>query len=229
MRRPAGDWGRRTVLVTGPTGLVGARLVHRLLERGASVVCFLRDHDHASDLWRGGDIDRVRVATGRLEDFGHVRAAVVEHEVDTVFHLGAQPIVGAARRDPLGTMTSNVLGTCHVLEACRLHAADRVRRLVLASSDKVYGDAPLLPTDERAALAARHPYDVSKSCGDLIGQSYARTYAMPVAIARCGNIFGPGDLNWSRLVPGTIRALLRGERPEIRSDGAPLRDYLYVD
>ena len=216
------------MLITGATGVVGSQLAHRLLDLGANVHCLVRDHDPASALWFSGDIERVSIATGRLEVFEHVKAAIVEREVDTVFHLGAQAIVGVGQRDPLGTFESNIRGTYHVLETCRLYG-DRVKRIVIASSDKAYGDCEALPYEENTPLAARNPYDVSKSCADLIAQSYAWSYGLPIAIARCGNIFGPGDLNWSRLVPGTIRSLLNDEPPVIRSDGTLVRDYLFVE
>jgi CDP-glucose 4,6-dehydratase len=222
------DWQSARVLVTGATGVVGSRLVHELLRRGASVTCLVRDHDPASALWFDGDFERVAVATGRLEAIEQVRAAITEREVDTVIHLGAQAIVGVGRNDPLTTFESNVRGTWNLLECCRLYGAS-VRSIVIASSDKAYGECERLPYVESTPLAAQHPYDVSKCCADLIAQSYARTYGMPIAIARCGNIFGPGDINWSRLVPGTIRSALRGEAPVIRSDGTLVRDYLFVD
>jgi CDP-glucose 4,6-dehydratase len=223
-------WSHRTVLVTGASGLVGSHLIARLLDLGApgiSVVAFIRDPDPASPLWLSGDIARVAVAAGRLEHYDEIRTAIVEREVDTVFHLGAQAIVAAGRRDPRGTFESNIRGTYNLLEACRLHG-DLVQRIIIASSDKAYGEADRLPCTEVAPLAARNPYDVSKSCTDLIAQAYATSYGLPIAIARCGNIFGPGDLNWSRIVPGTIRSILEGSRPVIRSDGTPVRDYLYV-
>lgn len=228
-QRTQNFWSDSNVLVTGAGGVVGSRLVRRLLSLGAGVVCLIRDHDPASALWFEGDIDRVSVATGRLETFEHIKAAVAEREIDTVFHLGAQAIVGVGQRDPLGTFESNIRGTYHVLEACRLYGQGRIKRIVIASSDKAYGECLQLPYTEETALAARNPYDVSKSCCDLIAQSYAASYGLPVAIARCGNIFGPGDLNWSRLIPGTIRSALRGERPIIRSDGTLIRDYLFVE
>jgi CDP-glucose 4,6-dehydratase len=222
------DWCNRRVLVTGATGLVGSRLVHRLLGMGAWVVCLVRDQDPSSPLWLSGDIDRVAVADGRLECFETVRAALSEREVDTVFHLGAQAIVGVGRRDPIGTFESNIRGTWNLLEACRVYAPG-VRRIVIASSDKAYGDSDQLPYVESMALAARNPYDVSKSCADLLSQSYASSYGLPIAIARCGNIFGPGDLNFSRLIPGTIRSFTQGRRPQIRSSGLLIREYLYLD
>jgi len=221
-------WLCSRVLVTGATGIVGSRLVHRLLDLGAHVVCFVRDHDPSSALWLSGDWERVAIASGRLEVFEHVKTAAIEHEIDAIFHLGAQAIVGVGHRDPMGTFESNIRGTYHVLETCRLYG-DRIKRIVIASSDKAYGDCDTLPYTEETPLAARNPYDVSKSCADLIAQSYASTYGLPIAIARCGNIFGPGDLNWSRLVPGTVRSLLDGQRPVIRSDGTLVRDYLFVD
>jgi CDP-glucose 4,6-dehydratase len=216
------------VFVTGATGFVGARLVSRLLELGAQVTCFVRDDDPASSLHRCDAFERIAISNGRLEVFEHVKTAIVEREPETIFHLGAQAIVGAGRTDPLGTFESNIRGTCHVLEACRLYRSE-IRSIVIASSDKAYGVCEALPYTETTPLAARNPYDVSKSCADLIAQSYADSYGLPLAIARCGNIYGPGDLHWSRLVPGTIRALLRGEPPKIRSDGSPVRDYLHVD
>jgi len=225
---PSNPWPDRTVLVTGPTGIVGSQLVRRLVDLGANVVCFVRDHDPATALWHSGTVERVSIANGRLEVFEEVKAAVIEREIDTVFHLGAQAIVGVGQRDPVGTFESNIRGTYHLLDACRL-CSDRVKRIVIASSDKAYGECETLPYTESTPLAAKNPYDVSKSCADLIAQSYAASYVLPVAIARCGNIFGPGDLNWSRLVPGTIKAALNDQRPTIRSDGTLIRDYLFVD
>jgi CDP-glucose 4,6-dehydratase len=221
------DWQGRRVLVTGATGMVGSWLTKELLARGASVVTFVLDADPQSELLRSGDVHRTEVVNGCLESFADVERAINTREVDTVFHLAAQPIVGAARRDPLGTFETNIRGTYHVLEACRRHAA-LVRRVIVASSDKAYGAQPGLPYVESMPLEGREPYEVSKSCADLLAQSYYHSYALPVAILRCGNIYGGGDLNWNRIVPGTIRSLLNGERPVIRSDGRYVRDYLYV-
>ncbi len=219
-------WREVRVLVTGAGGFIGAHLVRALLDDGAVVHAFLADDDPGSPLALSGDLARVHVVSGRLEQFAVVKAALLDREVDTVFHLGAQTLVGVARRDPMGTFESNVRGTWHVLEACRTAG---VKRVIVASSDKAYGDAPRLPYTEDTPLAGRFPYDVSKACADLLAQSYAATYDLPVAIARCGNVYGPGDLNWSRIVPGTMRSLLRGEPPVIRSDGSPVRDYLAVE
>ena len=228
MTTPPFNWPARRVLVTGATGFVGSWLVKALLERQALVVALVRDLDHQSELVRSGAVCNVTVVNGRLEDYAAVERAVNEHEVDTVFHLGAQAIVGAALRNPLPTFEANVRGTYHVLEACRAHSG-LVRRVVIASSDKAYGDTDRLPYTEEHPLVGRHPYDVSKSCTDLLAASYHHTYGMPVAISRCGNIYGGGDLNWSRIVPGTIRSFLRNERPVLRSDGTLVRDYFYVE
>jgi CDP-glucose 4,6-dehydratase len=221
------EWASRRVLVTGATGIVGSWLVKDLLDQGAHVVAFLLDADHQSELIRSGDLQRCAVATGALEDIASIERAVTVHEVDSIFHLGAQTIVGVARRAPLATLETNVRGTYHVLEVCRRHS-DLIRSIVVASSDKAYGEAQRLPYTEESPLAASHPYDVSKAAGDMIAQAYHHTYGLPLAIARCGNIYGGGDLNWSRIVPGTIKALFADERPVLRSDGTFVRDYLYV-
>lgn len=220
-------WRDRRVFTTGATGVVGAWLVKDLLAQGAYVVILVRDADPQSELYRSGQIQRVSVVNGALEDFWTLERAINEHEVDTVFHLGAQTIVNTAHRFPLPTFEANVRGTYNLLEACRLHM-DVVKRVVIASSDKAYGAQPDLPYTEEMALNGRHPYEVSKSCADLMAQSYYHTYRLPIAIARCGNIYGGGDLNWSRIVPGTIRSLIHGQEPIIRSDGTYVRDYIYV-
>jgi CDP-glucose 4,6-dehydratase len=220
-------WKDRRVFVTGATGIVGAWLVKALLQAGAHVVALIRDADPQSELYRSGDIRRLAVVSGCLEHFQTLERAINEHEIEAVFHLGAQPIVGVAQRFPLHTFESNIRGSYNLLEACRMHN-QFVRRVVIASSDKAYGAQPTLPYTEEMPLRGQRPYEVSKSCTDLIAQSYFHAYGLPVAIARCGNIYGGGDLNWSRIVPATVRAFLRGERPIIRSDGSFVRDYLYV-
>ncbi|NTV73633.1 MAG: NAD-dependent epimerase/dehydratase family protein [Holophaga sp.] len=222
------DWSRNRVLVTGATGLVGSWLCRRLLEKGAKVVALVRDWDPQSEFIRSGDVQRCAVVTGHLEDYATLVRAVVENEVDTVFHLGAQAIVGTALLDPLATFESNIRGTYNLLEACRVHRS-LVERTVVASSDKAYGEAPVLPYTEDMPANGRHPYDVSKSCTDLLAHTYAETYGLNVTVARCGNIYGGGDLNWSRIVPGTIRLALEGRPPVLRSDGTFIRDYIYVD
>lgn len=220
-------WTHRRVLVTGATGMVGSWLVKQLLAEGAYVVALVLDLDPQSELVRSGDLENCAVVNGSLEDFASLERAINLHETDAVFHLGAQTLVEVAHRYPLATWESNVRGTYNLLEACRTHT-QLVDRIVIASSDKAYGEAESLPYTEESPLAARHPYEVSKACGDLLALSYHHTYGLPVAIARCGNVFGGGDLNWSRIVPGTIRALLHEERPVLRSDGTFSRDYVYV-
>jgi CDP-glucose 4,6-dehydratase len=222
-----GSWKNRNVLVTGATGVVGAWLVKELLAQGARVVVLVLDADPQSELYRSGDILRTSVVNGALEEYGTLERAINLHEIEVVFHLGAQTIVGVAHRSPLQTFEANIRGTYNLLEACRLHRG-LVQRVVIASSDKAYGPQPRLPYMEEMSLNGRHPYEVSKSCADLIAQSYHYTYGLPVAIARCGNVYGGGDLNWSRLVPGAIRSFLHRERPILRSDGTYVRDYIYV-
>lgn len=220
-------WREKRALVTGATGLVGSWLVKELLDRGAYVVALIRDMDPQSELVRSGAIRHISVVNGRLEDYADLERGICEHEIDTVFHLGAQTIVGTAYRSPRETFEANVKGTWNLLDACRVQSG-LVKRVVIASSDKAYGIAETLPYTEAAPAQGRYPYDCSKSCADLISQSYFHTYALPVVVARCGNIYGGGDLNWSRIIPGTIRALHLGDAPVIRSDGKFTRDYVYV-
>lgn len=221
-------WSEKRVLVTGATGLVGSWLVKKLIKLNSRVVTFIRDYDPQSELIRSGDILKTTVVNGALEEYASIERAINEHEVDTVFHLGAQTIVGTALRNPLSTFESNIRGSYNLLEACRQHKG-LVKRIVVASSDKAYGTSPVLPYTEDMPLKGEHPYDVSKSCTDLLAMTYSNTYQLPVAIARCGNIFGGGDLNWSRIIPGTIRCLRSGQSPEIRSNGLFTRDYIYVE
>ena len=224
---PSSFWQDRPTLVTGATGLLGSWLVPRLVDAGADVVCLVRDWVPQSELISRGFLDRVKVARGEVQDQSLMERVLGEYEIDTVFHLAAQTIVGIARRNPVSTFVSNVGGTWALLEACR--RSPQVRQIVLASSDKAYGEHNGQPYTEDLPLQGRHPYDVSKSCADLIAQSYAVTYGLPVVVTRCGNFFGGGDLNWNRLVPGSIRFILRGQRPVIRSDGSFVRDYLYIE
>jgi CDP-glucose 4,6-dehydratase len=218
-------WRDRPVLVTGATGLLGSWLVPELERRGAAVVALVRDFVPASRLF-----ERTSDATlvfGDIRDGALVERVLAEYEIDAVFHLAAQTIVEHGQRDPRNTLRSNVEGTWEVLDACR--RSGRPTRIVVASSDKAYGDQPVLPYTESSPLEGRHPYDVSKSCADLIAQAYAVSYGLPVAITRCGNLYGGGDLNWNRLIPGSIRELLAGRAPQLRSDGRAIRDYLYVE
>jgi CDP-glucose 4,6-dehydratase len=220
-------WLDQPVLVTGASGLVGGWLVRRLVEAGAAVVCLVRDWVPRCELLRSDLIDRVTLVRGDVCDQELLERALGEHEIRTVFHLAAQTIVGIANRNPVSTFETNVRGTWCLLEACR--RSPLVRQIVVASSDKAYGDQLHLPYDEETPLQGKHPYDVSKSCADLIAQTYAVSYGLPVVVTRCGNFYGGGDLNWNRIVPGTIRSVLRGQRPVIRSDGLNERDYFYVE
>ena len=220
-------WRDRPVYVTGATGLVGSWLVKRLLAAGAEVVCLIRDWVPQSELLHSGALSKVRVVRGDICDQALAERVLGEYEIRTVIHLAAQTIVGVANRNPVATFETNIQGTWALLEACR--RSPLVSEIVVASSDKAYGDQEQLPYDEATPLEGRHPYDVSKSCADLIALAYAKSYGAPIAITRCGNFYGGGDLNWNRIVPGTIRSLLRGEAPVIRSDGKFIRDYFYVE
>ena len=222
-----GFWRQRPVLVTGGTGLLGGWLVRRLAALGSSIVCLVRDWVPRAELLRLPLPAAVSLLRGDVEDRAVLERALGEYEIATVFHLAAQTIVQVANRNPASTFATNIGGTWALLEACR--RSPTVKEVVLASSDKAYGEHERLPYDESAALQGRHPYDVSKSCADLLGQAYAATYRLPVVITRCGNFYGGGDLNFNRVVPGTIRSVLSGERPVIRSDGSLVRDYLYVE
>lgn len=220
-------WLDRPILVTGATGLLGSWLCTRLLNEGADVVCLVRDWAPRSEFYRNGSAEKVKQVRGEVCDRELLERVLGEYEIDSVFHLAAQTLVPVANRNPEFTFQTNIQGTVAVLEACR--RSPLVKQIVLASSDKAYGEQPNLPYTEEAPLAGRFPYDVSKSCADLIAQSYAATFELPVVITRCGNFFGGGDLNWNRVVPGTIRSVLRGEAPIIRSDGKFVRDYFYIE
>ncbi len=220
-------WQDRRVFVTGATGLLGAELVSALVDARADVTCLVRDWVPASRLLAAETLSRINVVRGDLTDGELLIRALNEYEIDTVFHLGAQTIVGTASRSPISTLESNVRGTYMLLEACRENAR-LVQRVVVASSDKAYGIAAKLPYTEEAPLQGRFPYDVSKSCADLIALSYFHSYRTPVTVTRCGNLWGPGDLNYNRLIPGTIRSALLDQAPIIRSDGTYRRDYFYV-
>ena len=230
--RPGKCGGERVLarspdLLTGATGFVGGWLVPALVARQAAVVCLVRDWVPDSELVARGLPAQVSVVRGDARDQALVERILGEYEVNTVFHLAAQAVVGIADRNPISTFESNVRGTWTVLEACRRSPA--VGQIIVASSDKAYGSHSTLPYHEDMALQGRFPYDASKSCADLIAQSYAATYGLPVIISRCANLYGGGDLNWNRLVPGTIRSVLRGDRPIVRSNGHMIRDYMYVE
>jgi CDP-glucose 4,6-dehydratase len=220
-------WQDRPTLVTGATGLVGSWLVRRLVDAGADVICLVRDWVPQSELVRTALIEKVKVVRGDIRDRDLLERSLGEFEVNTVFHLAAQTIVTIANRNPISTFETNIAGTWNLMEACRRSPA--VKQIVVASSDKAYGDQEILPYSEDTPLQGQHPYDVSKSAADLIAATYAKSYSLPVAITRCGNFYGGGDLNWNRIIPGTIRSILREQAPIIRSDGEYIRDYFYVE
>lgn len=217
--------------MTGAQGFIGAWVAERLLNEGAKVVVPRRDFDPESRFRTDRIEERCTVVQADIQDYESIVRVLNEHDVDTVFHLAAQTIVGTANRSPLSTFEANIRGTYVLLEACRAVGVvgDPVARVVVASSDKAYGSHDQLPYREDFALQPTYPYDVSKAATDMIARSFAATYAMPVAVTRLANVYGGGDLNWSRIVPDTCRALIDGNSPVIRSDGTPERDYLYVE
>jgi len=225
-RPDPGFWMNKRVFVTGSNGFLGSWMTHELNRLGAVTIGLVRDR---SRRFSGDNPDFMPhvIVAGALEDYETIHRAINEHETDTVLHLAAQPIVGTALRSPRSTFEANIRGTWHVLDACR-ELSGLVKRIIVASSDKAYGEADMLPYDESMPLNGRHPYDASKSCTDILAQTYHDTYGLPVCVTRAGNFFGGRDLNFSRIVPGTIRWALRGERPVLRSDGTMVRDYIYV-
>jgi len=222
------DWADVNILVTGASGMVGSWLIKKLIKKKSKIVALARDIDFDSEFFRSGEYLKTSIVNGSLENYSLINRILVEYKIDTVFHLGAQTLVNVAQHDPLQTFESNIRGTYNVLEACRRNKGN-IKRIIIASSDKAYGITNKLPYTENMPLKGCHPYDVSKSCADLLAQTYHHTYNMPIVITRCGNIYGGGDLNWSRIVPGTIRSLLHNKRPIIRSDGKYIRDYIYIE
>lgn len=220
-------WNDRRVFVTGATGFVGSNLTKMLIQNGAKVVCLQRDDTQPNSLDLLELREYVTVIHGELQDLDLLSRAFNEYEIDAVFHLAAQAIVGAAYRSPISTFETNIRGTYMLLEACRVNST--VKRVVVASSDKAYGSNPTLPYREDFPLRGTFPYDVSKSCTDLLSRSFAITFELPVVVTRSANIYGPADLNLSRIIPGTIISVLKNEDPIIRSDGTPLREFVYVD
>jgi CDP-glucose 4,6-dehydratase len=227
MVKTSSFWVDRPVFVTGASGLLGGWLIHRLLADKADLVCLVRDWVPQSELVRSHLIKKVKLVRGDVRDQELLERILGEYEITTVIHLAAQTIVTIANRNPVSTFESNIGGTWSLLEACR--RSPKVEQIIVASSDKAYGDQENLPYNETTPLQGQHPYDVSKSCADLIARAYAVTYDLPVVITRCGNFYGGGDFNWNRIVPGTIRSILRGDPPVIRSDGSMVRDYFYVE
>jgi CDP-glucose 4,6-dehydratase len=219
-------WKDRSVFVTGGTGLLGSWLCSSLVEKGANLTCLVRDWVPRSILLKEDILKKINIVRGSVENFYTLERTLNEYEVETVFHLAAQTIVETANRNPRSTFETNIRGTWNLFEACR--RVSKVSEIVLASSDKAYGEQKELPYDESTPLQGDHPYDVSKSCADLIANSYYSTYDLPVCITRCGNFYGGGDLNFNRIVPGSIRSLINNESPVIRSDGSYIRDYFYI-
>lgn len=220
-------WNNKNVFVTGGTGFLGSYLVKKLVNYGANVTILVRDHIPQSNIYIGEEYKKVNAVQGELEDYLLIERILGEYEIDTVFHLAAQAIVGVANRNPLGTFKSNIEGTWNILEATR--KSPLIKQVIVASSDKAYGDQEKLPYDENMPLQGKHPYDVSKSCADLIAQTYYETYKLPVCITRCGNLYGGGDLNFNRIIPQSIQSILNKEAPVIRSDGSFIRDYFYIE
>ena len=219
-------WKNKNVFVTGCTGLLGSWLVKDLVEKGANVTGLIRDWVPKSNLILQDSINKINTVRGDINDYYLMERILNEYEIDTVFHLAAQTIVSIANRNPMSTFETNIKGTWNILEACRRNPT--VKRVIVASSDKAYGEHEILPYTEDAPLKGSHPYDVSKSCADLLAFTYHNTYGLPVCITRCGNFYGGGDLNFNRIVPGTIRSILSDERPIIRSDGTFIRDYIFI-
>ena len=222
-----GFWNNKNVFITGCTGLLGSWLTKALFNRGANVTGLIRDLIPKSNLNWSGFNNKINIVHGDIDDYFLLERILNEYEIDTVFHLAAQTIVTIANRNPMSTFDSNIKGTWNILEACR--RSKLVDRVVFASSDKAYGNQDKLPYTETAALQGRNPYDVSKSCADLLCRSYFETYDIPVCVTRCGNFYGGGDLNFNRIIPGTIRSIIHKERPVIRSDGTMIRDYFYIE
>jgi CDP-glucose 4,6-dehydratase len=220
-------WKDRNAFVTGATGFVGAHVARALVEQGARVVCLQRDALPTDSLDLFDLRHRVTVINGKVEDHSLMERIINEFEIEAVFHLAAQAIVGVANRSPISTFESNIRGTYSLLEACR--TGQTVGSVVIASSDKAYGTHEDLPYREDYPLLGLFPYDASKACADILARSFAHTYGTPVAVTRSANIYGPGDMNLSRIIPGTIVSVLRDEPPVIRSDGTPIRDFVYID
>lgn len=219
-------WENKNVLITGCSGFLGSYLAKLLIDGGANVTGLIRDFTPKSNLFRNKNL-KINLVSGSLEDIDVLERTMGEYEIDTVFHIAAQAIVGIANRNPISTFNANIMGTWNLLEACR--RTPLIKSVIIASSDKAYGDQEILPYSENMPLQGSHPYDVSKSCADLIAQTYYKTYGLPVCITRCGNLFGGGDLNFNRIVPQTIESIINNEAPIIRSDGTFIRDYIYVE
>ena len=220
-------WKNKNVFITGATGFLGSWLTKYLLEENSNITVLARDWVPYSKLYTDNLNKKINIVQGEIENYFLLERILNEYEVDTVFHLAAQTIVGIANNNPISTFETNIKGTWNILEACRRNK--RIKKIIVASSDKAYGDQEILPYSESTPLIGRHPYDVSKSCADLICRSYYETYELPVCVTRCGNFYGGGDLNFNRIIPGTIRSILNNDPPVIRSDGSFIRDYFYIE
>lgn len=219
-------WKNKNVFVTGCTGFLGGWLTQEIMKRGANVIGLIRDSVPRSNLCMSGVVDRINVVRGELEDYFLIERVMNEYEIDCVFHVAAQTIVGISNRSPISTFKSNIEGTWNVLEAAR--RTKTVKSVIAASSDKAYGEQSRLPYREDSPLSGYYPYDASKTCADILGTTYFKTYSLPVCVVRCGNFYGGGDLNFNRIVPGTVRDILDNKRPVVRSDGKYIRDYIYI-
>ena len=219
-------WDGRNVLVTGAGGFKGSHLVEELSKTDANIISLVRDFDPRSYFETEGLGKKSTVVIGDIKDPVKIADIMSRYDINSVFHLGAQPLVTTALRNPKETLESNIMGTVNVLEAARLYS--NATEILVVSSDKAYGPCDKLPYSETERLQGRAPYDVSKSCADLIAQMYAKVFDMPVTVSRCANVFGPGDLNLDRLVPGIMEAVIKGKALNIRSDGKMIREYIYV-
>ncbi len=219
-------WEEKNVLVTGASGFVGSWLIKSLVEKKANVIALIRDHIPDSPLMYMDVYLELRAAVnGDIINYDVVHRIFNEYEIDTCFHLAAQTIVGVANRSPLPTFETNIKGTWNILDAAL--RSKTLERIVIASTDKVYGEPVKLPITEDHPLSAIYPYDASKACVEILARTYFETYGLPIGITRCCNIYG-GDLNFSRIIPDTIRSIVFNKNPIIRSDGTPVRDFIYI-
>lgn len=222
-------WKDKSVLITGLNGFLASHLAKRLVDFGANVTGLLFDASIESDFYNCSSRSHIKVIKGSICELNKTIQILNEFEIDTVFHLAAQTQVTKTYDDPLETFETNIRGTYLILEACRRYNPKLLKRVIVASSDKAYGSSEVLPYKEDHPLKAEFPYDVSKSCADLLSHSYHKTYQIPVGIVRSANIYGPGDYNFERLIPYCIRSFYFDERPKLRSDGSYLRNYIFID
>ncbi len=220
---------KNNILVTGANGFLATHLIESLLKEGSFIVSLILDKNFLSSFYKKNLHKKTQVIEGSVCDFGKLQKILAEYEIDTVFHLAAETQVQKAIEDPFTTFESNIRGSYTLFEACRRAIPKRIEKIIVASSDKAYGFSEILPYQETFPLKGVYPYDVSKSCMDLLANSYYKTYDLPISIVRSANIYGSCDYHYERLIPGTIKSLLKGVAPEIRSDGSLMRNYIYVD